>query len=729
MSAPTRAKRSFGRALWAQALFAGGGLALASSNPATFTLASTNPTSLALILAAGALAGLVLGALGKSLSRRSELALAVAAFAFVPVDMIALEADLAAAFTRALLILQVAKLLGPRERRDESTILLVALVHVAVAASSTVELSFMPALLGYVLSAGYALGVRELASSPAAPTPPAAPVTAGFRLAQAGLAFATLILATIAFIAMPRVGAKLLPSSGQAAQRVSGFTDSIQLDQSGKIRESQRVAFRALIVERGHLPAVPLWRGRVLDNYSSSQWTPSRISERIGRQFTSPSNVFETTLHHDLPDPPLTRASAILDLQLEPMNTLTIFAPGVVHVLEFKTAPPPILARDSLGTLSTFQTHPQEMAYRVTCTPDARIPANFGTTPDIDQRTRSRCLRLPPEVDRARIELATTRALASAGLRADSPPEAIGQALEDYLGRNFRYTLDSKHEEGAERVAEFLFRTREGHCEIFASALAVMLRSVGIPSRIVNGYKGGEYHAWSNSYTVKERHAHSWVEALTEGGWIALDATPAIDLEGEAPTGLAATLEDAREWLEIRWFRNVIAFDSGDQAGVAKWARGAAEHRLENLQSWTQAGHELLEQGGRRDLGILGGVLAVLLVLGTAGATVGPRALLNGIRRAFAGLVGRGAHARSGTSLELERLLRALEARGVSRRQGETVRELAERAERALGDPARGVVAIVPAYYEARFGGRELRPEEREAIARAAEAVEALARS
>ena len=360
--ASTAAERSFGRALWAQALFAGGGLALASSNPATFTLASTNPASLVLILAAGVLAALMLGAAGKRLTRRAELGLAIAEFCFVPIDLIVLESEIAAAFARALLILQVAKLLGPRQRRDDSTILVVALVHIVVGASSTVDLSFLPVFLGYIATAGYALSVRELGGSPSAPAPLLAPVTKGFRALSAVLLLATIGLATALFVVMPRVGAKLLPQSGPAAQRVSGFSDTIQLDQSGKIRESQRLAFRAVIVERGRLPAIPYWRGRVLDTYLSKKqsWVPVAGSDRIGRQFASENGVFETTQHHDLPDPPLTKGRAVIDFQLEPMNTQTIFAPGVVHRFEFKTAPPPVITRDALGTFSTAQSHPQE---------------------------------------------------------------------------------------------------------------------------------------------------------------------------------------------------------------------------------------------------------------------------------------------------------------------------------------------------------------------------------
>jgi transglutaminase-like putative cysteine protease len=715
------AARSFSRALWAQALFAGLALALASSNPASFSLGSSNPLSLFLVLVAGALAGVVLGAVGKTLSRRAELGLAFAAFLFVPVDYLLLDADFASAFARALLVLQVAKLLGPRERRDESTILVVALAHMAVAASSTVELSFLPVFLGYGVTAGYALAVRELRGAPSIEASAKTRVTFGFRATEAAIALATAALAGAIFVVMPRVGAKLLPiPRGSQGDRLSGFSDTIQLDQSGRIRESQRLAFRAMIVERGRLPAVPLWRGRALDVYRDSVWSFAPIRERLEHQFFGENGVFVLPERKDRPDPErLLKSSAVVELQLEPMHTVTIFAPGVVHRIDWKTTAPPMINRDFLGTLSTYQQHLSETSYRVTCSPELLVPDY-----ERDERERRRCTKLPQEVDRERLADYARRVLAASGLGPSSPPEQVARALEDHLGKTFKYTLDAKHEEGAERVSEFLFTTKAGHCEIFASALAVLLRSLDVPARVVNGYKGGEYHAWSDSYTVRERHAHSWVEALTRDGWLTLDATPAVTAEQEAATGLVATLEDAREWLEIAWFKNVIAFDSGDQAGIGKSLRGALDPQLGHWDDLRQTGRDVLERGGRRDLGILGGLLAVLLVLGTAGVTVGPRALLAALG-ALVARFGRRVHGEPRTAFarELEPLLRALERRGVVRRQGETMRELAARASETLGPSAAPVEEIVPGYYEARYGGRDLRSDERAAIARAVRSV------
>src|SRR5262249_28622476 len=110
--------------------------------------------------------------------------------------------------------------------------------------------------------------------------------------------------------------------------------------------------------------------------------------------------------------------------------------------------------------------------------------------------------------------------------------------IEDYLSSKYGYTLDLPGPR-PDPLAYFLFERKKGHCEYFASAMAVMLRSIGIPARMVNGFRGGEYNDLTGSYIVRESNAHSWVEAyFPEFGWVTFDPTPAAPA-GPAPTGWA----------------------------------------------------------------------------------------------------------------------------------------------------------------------------------------------
>src|SRR6185312_9285340 len=94
-------------------------------------------------------------------------------------------------------------------------------------------------------------------------------------------------------------------------------------------------------------------------------------------------------------------------------------------------------------------------------------------------------------------------------------------AIQDYLKSNFSYSLQMASERPADPLAYFLFERKQGHCEYFASAMAILLRTVGIPTRVVNGFRTGEYNDLTGQYIIRGRDAHSWVEVyLPAYGWV-----------------------------------------------------------------------------------------------------------------------------------------------------------------------------------------------------------------
>jgi transglutaminase-like putative cysteine protease len=700
------ADRAFARALWVQALAAGSALALSAASPA----------ALAAMLAIGGAVALVFKVRRMRLSRRMESAVALLACAAVPVDIALSGFELAPALSRFLLILQLAKLLGPRERRDEGTIFVVALVHMAVAASSTVELEFAPLVFVYGASAAYALALRELRGPAAAPANP--PVRLSFRATIAGVEVASVVVGGAIFLAIPRVGAKLLPIPRGQADRVSGYSDSIALDEAGRIRQSGKRAFRADVIERGRLPESPYWRGQALCNYDGATWSPS-WRERSGNQFGTTGSLFDLDLGA------VPRAATVVDIYLDPMTSPTLFTPGLTHTIEFKTPPPPIVSRDAFGALLNTTANTRATAYRLVCVPGAVLPAKYVDSWGTEQmvkpaRVRQLCLQLPA----AKLDVPRLRELALTILRQNgaerAPVLTKARTLADHLENSYAYTLDARKTPGVERVTDFLFTTKEGHCEVFAGALAVLLRTIDIPSRIVNGFRGGDYSPWTDTYTVLDKHAHAWVEALCDEGWVTLDPTPPAASEAER-TGLMARLEDLRTWFEIKWFTNVVAFDMNDQFHLVKDAR-------ERGLPWVQSAVEALRgkiQHARGLMLVLVWLLAAGLVLGTALATIGPRRLFAMLGEGAA-LVREALRVRTPAELaarELEPVLRALERHGIARSPGDTAEDLARSAVARLGDRARPFALVVPAYYAARYGGRELTEGERAAIREAARAL------
>jgi hypothetical protein len=164
-------------------------------------------------------------------------------------------------------------------------------------------------------------------------------------------------------------------------------------------------------------------------------------------------------------------------------------------------------------------------------------------------------------------------------------------AIQNYLRTDFTYSLNLKIG-GADPLAEFLFDAKEGHCEYFATAMVMMLRSIGIPARIVNGFQMGEYNSLNDYYTVRESDAHSWVEVYFPhaergdalrpmGTWVEFDPTPPAGINDYSQGGLRATLRKYMDAMEVFWLDYVVTLDKDEQASMIV----EFQHRLLDYKS------------------------------------------------------------------------------------------------------------------------------------------------
>ncbi|QDV05731.1 Protein-glutamine gamma-glutamyltransferase [Planctomycetes bacterium Poly30] len=174
----------------------------------------------------------------------------------------------------------------------------------------------------------------------------------------------------------------------------------------------------------------------------------------------------------------------------------------------------------------------------------------------------------------------STAADLAAKLRERLPDEASAPEIADrfssYLRDRYPYRLPAsgKGEEGADGPADtlhaFLTSERGGHCEFFASALATMLRSQEIPSRVVTGFRVGDRDPETGMWTVRSTSAHAWVEAWLEGEWVTFDPTPAADPDAEGE----GWIDRANAALVALWTR-VTTFDAESRAILTAWVQAA----------------------------------------------------------------------------------------------------------------------------------------------------------
>ena len=331
--------------------------------------------------------------------------------------------------------------------------------------------------------------------------------------------------------------------------------------------------------------------------------------------------------------------------------------------------------------------------------------------------------------------------------------------MESYFrdsGR-FQYSLEPLDRPGeVDPVEDFVVNRPQGHCEYFAGALALMLRAVGIPSRVVLGYRGGQYNVVGGFYEFQQLHAHSWVEAYLPPGEVPLDRlmeTPGlippaeqygawVQLDGTASTSLTSTAVANTTWSHIQqgldyvrflWVNYVIGMDSARQLesvyGPLTTAMVDTTKRLSDPGTWNEWKRRAAEafRALAKPQGLLALLLAGVAILAIARAAHAFFRRRTEVRRIATRQSRRMAPPTEEFYLRLERLLTKL---SIVRTADQTPRELALAAGGELSELAHTRSAgplprrIVDYYYRVRFGNRPLEAEERTEVEQALAALE-----
>lgn len=475
---------------------------------------------------------------------------------------------LAGILARLILSLTAIKLLQKKSDRDWIFLYMMSFFEVLLAAGLSISALYLATFVFYLLLIVSTIIAFEIRKTFRKVNDKSKPETHRVSISQnektiqkpirtlpltaIGLIIFILILATPIFFLLPRVSGAGFGSNFDTVSTSTGFSDSVNLGSIGRIQQNDQVVMRVRLEQNPNLTFIR-WRGVALDYFDNKNWRRTVNSkEVIGKDDRGFFRI-----------PPVSGRSvfAIQTIYLEPLDRPNLFSlPRPIAVQgNFSD-----ILRDSENGLSFNQRGAERISYKVWSDVSLPDPQKLRADNNPYPSEYKRYLELP-KID-ARIPQLAEQITNKFNNRYDK-----AKAVEEYLQTQFGYTLDLKAG-GDEPLADFLFNVREGHCEYFATAMAIMLRTQGIATRIVNGFQQGEFNETADIYVVKQRNAHSWVEVYfpSENIWVPFDPTPFAgqNLESNASTGILGQFNNYMEALETFWVEYFVAYDNQGQRSL-----------------------------------------------------------------------------------------------------------------------------------------------------------------
>jgi hypothetical protein len=556
------------------------------------------------------------------------------------------------------------RLLSTPDSRTDGQVQLAGLLMVAGGAALSGELIFGVFLVAFCVLASLSMGLAVVEA--AVPQGEPLPVRAAVRPLSLGILFA--VCGAVAFFMLfPRLnwnvaGRRASPGLGAT----TGLSDTVRLGGAGTLKGNPRVVLRAHVTPDPGLEQMgAYWVARTYDTFDGQEWTGLGSTKRTRQRVTLRPGG-ERSIHQRI-------------------ELLPAYGGRTLVALETPTRLGNAVAYTSAGSRRTslvevgggevrFVDTGISYAYEATS-----LPPDEEAATKMSELERGQLVALPDHLDPRVAELAQ-RVLAG-----EKEPLAAARLLTDFLQREYKYTLELPGDV-EDPLADFLFERKEGHCEHFATALTVMLRTQGFSARLASGFFGGERSG--EDYILRAGDAHAWTHVLVPGrGFVTVDATPPGNRASQSMAALQF-LTGLYEALESRWRSSVVDFSLRDQLAVAGSLirpprdPGRSSTRLPPMRVWG---------------------LALLAGLGTYAA--------------WRVLTGRLSAPRPHQATRLvdavERLLREA---GVRPHEGETLEELTARLVREQHSLAAPLAPLTRRYLEARFGQRPLSPGEAEQL-------------
>lgn len=551
------------------------------------TLASTGKLGVTTVLLVGA----ALVFRGYLLARRRSfliperwttvLTLAYAAFAVA--DYFLLSSGFLNASVHLVLFVMVVRMFSAQRERDYYFLSVLAFLMVLSAAVLTVDSTFVLAFAGFMLTAVVTFILMEMRHVSSKATVHSKDVSdqrdyrqMAYSLTGAApvLVLCILLGAAAIFFVMPRISTGYLSAYSPSTQLTTGFSERVELGGLGEIQQSSAVVMHVQIDGDQDGRSNLKWRGVALGDFDGRAWsTPRerRIVPRLPdgsfalwqgqRQAQGPGSLAPRPIHYRV--------------LMEPVGTNVFFLAAMPETLQGSYG---LVASDSAGAVFDFDPAHPISVYQATSRAVQPGPGDLRSAGEgypLDVRLNyTRLPRLDPRIPRLAAEITASS--------TNNYDRAV--ALEKHLATHFTYSLQLSRTTPRDPLAEFLFERRQGHCEYFASSMAVMLRTLQIPSRVVNGFRTGEFNDLTSQYVVRASDAHAWVEAYFPGyGWVSFDPTPTASRPARTGWSRAGLYLDAMASFWREW---VINYDLNRQQNLGAAVAGRGQQLIHETRRW-----------------------------------------------------------------------------------------------------------------------------------------------
>jgi len=616
-------------------------------------------------------------------------ALTLGYIGFYPIDYFFISQNFIPAAVHLVFFVAIVKIVTGRSDRDYLFLKLIAFLELLAACVLSTRFNFFVFLLLFLV-----LGVATFTSDEIrhsrARRQSVVRISGGslfVRLSGVVLSvsFGILVITAGLFFFLPRTARAAFQHLVSHRYYLAGFSNQVTLGEIGEIKKESTPVMHVKmepLEDRG----LPLkWRGAILSEFSGRVWfnRPPLTSHHM-----QPGDGFQIQLDDSRRDADRSHYVSY-QVHLNELGSDALFFAGTPQFLRI-TSP---VMRDPFGNYTVRFGEARDISYNVysRLEPPYREydpPELIDPLPEKLRETYLQLPRLDPRIPD----------LAHQIVGAERSAGGEARLIEKYLRTHFGYTLELPPSEPADPLAFFLFHRKKGHCEYFASAMAVMLRTLGVPTRMITGFQSGIYNPISGSQLIRTSDAHSWVEAwLPQRGWTTFDPTPP-DPNPERFSWLTH-LGFYADAAEVFWSDWVLNYNLDRQLQLR--SRVGETSRNVGLKWFDLRGLASFPFGDTaKQIAI---ILLGIAVLGLAGRLFGRESWRWWQTRRRVLKVQRGEAQASDATLLYQRMLAVLTRRGIEKPAWLTPFEFAH----VLQEPelARLVEDLTEAYNQVRFGG------------------------